>query len=103
MRRVSQSVEHELDYQRGVVAPGRLGPRPLMVTVTQTQGRSEPHVDVSLWFVFDGSDCASVTPDEVEFVDTRWWSFDEVRADGTVDFDPHLPRFIGKLRHRLLA
>lgn len=78
-----------------------VGPKPLMVTVTQTQGRSEPHTDVSLWFVFDGSNREALTPDELEFVDTRWWSFDEVRTDGPVEFDPHLPRFIDKLRHQL--
>lgn len=75
-----------------------VGPKPLMVTVTRTQGRSEPHVDVSLWFVFAGSDRAAVTPDEAEFVSTRWWSFNEVRGGGPVEFDPHLPRFIDKLR-----
>jgi 8-oxo-dGTP diphosphatase len=80
-----------------------VGPRPLMVTVTRTQGQSEPHVDVSLWFVFDGSDRAAVTPDETEFVEARWWSFDEVGGDGPVEFDPHLPRFIDKLRHQLVA
>ena len=74
-----------------------IGPKPLMVTVTLTQGRSEPHTDVSLWFVFDGSAEHVLTPDETEFADARWWSFDDVVEDGPVAFDPHLPRFIGKL------
>lgn len=78
-----------------------VGPRPLMVTVTQTQGRSEPHTDVSLWFTFDGSDRATLTADEVEFVDSGWWDFDEVRGDGRVEFDPNLPRFIDKFRQRI--
>src|SRR4051794_28320066 len=40
-------------FHRGV------GTRPLMVTVTRTQGRSEHHIDVSLWFVFEGSSDAA--------------------------------------------
>lgn len=75
-----------------------VGAKPLTVTVTRTQGRSEPHTDVSLWFVFDGSPEHVLTPDEAEFVDAKWWSFDDVLDDGPVAFDPHLPRFIGKLR-----
>lgn len=75
-----------------------IGAKPLMVTVTRTQGRSEPHTDVSLWFVFDGSPKDVLTPDEAEFVDAKWWAFDDVLDDRPVAFDPHLPRFISKLR-----
>lgn len=75
-----------------------VGARPLMVTVTRTQGRSEPHTDVSLWFVFDGSSEAALAPDTTEFAGAKWWRFDEVRANGPAKFDPHLPRFIDKLR-----
>jgi 8-oxo-dGTP pyrophosphatase MutT (NUDIX family) len=78
-----------------------VGPNPLMVTVSRTQGRSERHTDVSLWFVFEGSARAALVPDETEFAGTRWWGFDDVRADGPVEFDPHLPRFLDKLRARL--
>lgn len=78
-----------------------VGAKPLMVTVTRTQGGSEPHTDVSLWFVFDGSEDAVFAPDGAEFADTNWWSFDDIRHDGPVAFDPHLSRFIDKLRaHR---
>jgi ADP-ribose pyrophosphatase YjhB (NUDIX family) len=99
--------EHPVDtatreiFEELQVAPrfhSAIGPKPLMVTVTRTQGRSEPHTDVSLWFVFDGSEDAVLAPDEAEFADTKWWSFDDVRQDGPVAFDPHLPRFIDKLR-----
>jgi 8-oxo-dGTP diphosphatase len=75
-----------------------IGAEPLMVTVTPTQGRSEPHTDVSLWFVMDGSTEHLLTPDETEFVDAKWWSFDDIHDHRPVTFDPHLPRFIGKLR-----
>ena len=75
-----------------------VGPKPLMVTVTRTQGVSEPHTDVSLWFAFDGSREHVLAPDETEFVDARWWSFDDVPETEHSSFDPHLPRFISKLQ-----
>lgn len=77
-----------------------MGATPLMVTVTRTRGRSEPHTDVSLWFVFDGSSDVQLTPDETEFLDAKWWRFDDVRAGDPVGFDPHLPRFIAKFQAR---
>jgi 8-oxo-dGTP pyrophosphatase MutT (NUDIX family) len=80
--------------------PG-VGADPLMVTVSTTQGRSESHTDVSLWFVFEGASDLALVPDETEFAGTRWWGFDEVRAGGRAEFDPHLPRFVGKLRARI--
>lgn len=73
------------------------GPRPLMVTVTDTAGLSESHTDVSLWFAFDGSGERSISPDEGEFIEARWWSFDDIKHGPGTRFDPHLPRFITKL------
>lgn len=80
-----------------------IGPSPLMVTVTRTQGRSAPHTDVSLWFVFAGPADSVLVPDESEFAATRWWPFDDVRADGPIAFDPNLPRFVAKLRAHVTA
>lgn len=79
-----------------------IGPEPLLVTVSRTQGRSASHTDVSLWFVFAGSSDVALVADETEFAGTRWWRFDEVHGGGPVDFDPNLPRFIDKLRARLI-
>jgi hypothetical protein len=104
--------EHPVDaanreiFEELRVEPGfhdAVGPKPLMVTVAQTQGLSEPHVDVSLWFVFDGSDHAALTPDVTEFAGSRWWSFEEITQGGSVECDPHLPRFIEKLRRQLVG
>jgi 8-oxo-dGTP diphosphatase len=75
-----------------------VGARPLLVTVTQTAGRSESHTDVSLWFVFEGSLDKAIVPDETEFVGARWWPFEDVKHGAGAHFEPHLPRFIDKLR-----
>ena len=99
--------EHPADAAtREIVEELRVTPRfhravgadPLMVTVTRTQGRSESHTDVSLWFVFEAPSHTVLRPDETEFVGTRWWRFEDIQRDVGVEFDPHLPRFIDKLR-----
>lgn len=77
-----------------------VGDRPLFVTVTRTAGRSEPHTDVSLWFVFDGSVDDQLVPDPREFAEARWWSFDDVER-GDLVTDPHLARCLAKLGDRL--
>ena len=91
-REIFEELQVTPQFHRGV------GARPLMVTVTRTQGRSEKHTDVSLWFVFEGSSDAALAPDETEFADTSWWRFDDVVDNRPVEFDPNLPRFIDKLR-----
>jgi len=73
------------------------GPSPLMVTETETVGTSRPHTDVSVWFVFDGAEQQSLEPDDGEFVDARWWSFDDIVHGPGTRFDPNLPRFVEKL------
>lgn len=102
--------EHPADAAaREIVEELRVAPRfhaavgrdPLMVTIARTQGRSESHIDVSLWFVFEGSSDAALVPDETEFAGTRWWGFDEVHGGGQVEFDPNLPRFLDKFRARV--
>ena len=74
-----------------------IGDVPLLVTVTDTGGLSAGHTDVSLWFAFDGSGDRSLSPDAGEFVDTRWWKFDDIAHGPETRFDPHLPRFVSKL------
>lgn len=85
----------------------RTGSAPLFLTVTETEGRSAPHTDVSLWFVFVGTEGQQVEPDPGEFAGVRWWSFDQVTTDDAVSsegasttnirFDNHLNRFLAKL------
>lgn len=70
---------------------------PLFITCTVTEGVSAGHTDVSLWYVFAGSETDELQPDPGEFVDSRWWPMDEVRHGEDTRFDPNLPRFTTKL------
>ncbi|MEL7155065.1 MAG: NUDIX domain-containing protein [Actinomycetota bacterium] len=99
--RPEQAARRELWEELGLASdfwPG-IGDRPLFLTRTRAAGRSTPHLDVSLWFVFTTSRRAELAVDEREFAGARWWGLDEIGpavAEG-VRFDEHLPRFVAKL------
>ncbi len=80
--------------------PG-LDNEPLFVTVTVTEGISAGHTDVSLWYVFAGSQDDELRPDPFEFSEVRWWPIDQVRHTPGSRFDTNLPRFVAKLRPHL--
>jgi 8-oxo-dGTP pyrophosphatase MutT (NUDIX family) len=93
----------ELDIP--AVALPELGPRPLLITVTQTRatvpGR---HTDISLWFVLEVSaDDPALRPDPGEFAGVRWLTLDELLAEPIERFDPHMHRFARKLRRNLMT
>lgn len=74
------------------------GAQPLLVTVSETGGRSVPHTDVSLWFVFSGSSDDRIFPDDSEFAEARWWPMSAViEGDEGSRFDPNVARFLVKL------
>ncbi len=69
--------------------------RPLLVTSTETVGRTEGHIDVSFWYVMKGDRRQNLLFDESEFRSVRWFHKDEVPLDRS---DPHMGRFLEKLR-----
>lgn len=98
------TARRELAEELGVSATlvAGLSSNPLFITETTTVGHDSGHVDVSLWYVFVSRiDAAGVEFDARELRAVRWWTFDEVCAAPIGTLDPHLPRFIGKLRRDL--
>ena len=75
---------------------------PFFVTVTKTAGISEPHTDVSLWYLFIEDSAEPFTAKgheyENEFSDFHRMSFDEVLSTLVDKFDPHMHRLIHKVR-----
>ena len=68
---------------------------PLMITCTTTVGLTAGHTDVSLWYVvFAGKD-QRLTYDENEFNGIQWFAYPDAPLERS---DPHLGRFIRKLR-----
>jgi 8-oxo-dGTP pyrophosphatase MutT (NUDIX family) len=77
--------------------------KPLFLTVTETVGIDAGHIDVSLWFVLSLGLDQSLTPDQGEFRDVRWWPAAELREADPARFDPHLFRFLAKLENSYLS
>ncbi|WP_067673107.1 NUDIX domain-containing protein [Nocardia miyunensis] len=75
-----------------------VGDCPLFLTVTQTVGQGLSHTDVSLWYVIRGSRQREYALDPREFDGGAWWDID---SDGIPESDPHLGRFLTKLRARI--
>lgn len=72
---------------------------PALVTMTRTVGPSQgQHTDVSLWYVLAGYPGMPMTLDEREFAGGRWWTLAEIAATDPGRFDPHLSRFLAKVR-----
>jgi 8-oxo-dGTP pyrophosphatase MutT (NUDIX family) len=88
------TVERELAEELGVRA-GHPVDAPLMLTCTTTVGASAGHTDVSLWYVVRHSRERRLTADDGEFNAVRWFAFSDVPLERS---DPHLGRFIAKLR-----
>jgi 8-oxo-dGTP diphosphatase len=73
------------------------GARPTFITVTPTRG-PVPHTDVSLWYLLAGNPAMTITLDAREFAGGRWWSAAEIESATPTRFDPHLGRFLAKIR-----
>lgn len=68
---------------------------PLFITITPTVGLTAGHTDVSLWYVLKGNHTQVYAFDEEEFHTVQWFAFDAIPYEKA---DPHLPRFMGKLK-----
>ena len=77
-----------------------LGDKPLLLTVTQTVN-GNIHTDVSLWYVLKGDSRVDLDFDRREMNGYRWLTFDEVLHTDTSKLDPHMHRFVNKLKREL--
>lgn len=68
---------------------------PVFLTITKTVGLTAGHTDVSLWYILKGCHKTLYDFDAEEFMTVQWFSFDEIPYDRS---DPHMGRFINKLR-----
>ena len=73
---------------------------PLFITVTRTVAGDGGHTDVSLWYLIRGDSSCAIEFDRREFHQVRWFGFDEIPFERS---DPHMRRFVEKLRATYLA
>jgi 8-oxo-dGTP pyrophosphatase MutT (NUDIX family) len=71
-------------------------PHPLFLTSTVTVGLTAGHTDVSFWYVLKGKETQELVFDKEEFNLVQWFDFEEA---ATLKSDPHLGRFIAKLKN----
>ena len=89
------TVVRELREELSIEVPlEEIGP-PILVTVTETVGLTSGHVDVSLWYAVKGNRFAPLAFDAEEFNEAKWFHFDDAPLNRS---DPHLGRFLSKLR-----
>jgi 8-oxo-dGTP pyrophosphatase MutT (NUDIX family) len=66
---------------------------PVLITSTETVGKTSGHTDVSIWYALKGNRNAQIDYDESEFYGIKWFHKDSL-PEAT---DPHLGRFVEKL------
>lgn len=89
----AREAQEELDLVADFVWP-----EPIFLTVTQTQGLSAGHTDISLWYVLHGDVKMKLNHDPGEFHGVAWFGFDNLPLNRA---DPHLARFVAKLQRML--
>jgi 8-oxo-dGTP pyrophosphatase MutT (NUDIX family) len=87
----------ELEEELGFSCPHPVQ-APVMVTCTPTTGLTAGHIDVSLWYVVLASQKQPLKYDNSEFSGVRWFPFFDIPFERA---DPHMGRFIAKLKTNL--
>ncbi|MDJ1138838.1 NUDIX hydrolase [Marinicella marina] len=67
---------------------------PVLITSTETVGKTAGHTDVSIWYALKGDRQADLECDDSEFEAVRWFHRSEVPFDQS---DPELHRFLTKM------
>lgn len=74
---------------------------PFFVTVVETVGVTAGHIDVDLWYVFEGDSTEPINDNAEEFKREfggfHWMTFDEILSKPIEEFDPNMHRFVRKL------
>ena len=76
------------------VEPAFFFDHPVLITSTETVGKTAGHTDISLWYVFHGCVEDQYTYNHSEFASVRWFHRDEIPIERS---DPHMARFLTKL------
>lgn len=84
-----REAKEELNFDGAFLRQG-----PVLLTSTETVGKTAGHVDVSIWYVLEGDRRTQVEFDDSEFRDARWFHRTEVPMNKT---DPEMGRFLNKL------
>ncbi|MBN9542674.1 MAG: NUDIX domain-containing protein [Alphaproteobacteria bacterium] len=82
--------KEELDFTTSLI-----NNNPVFISVSETVNMIHNHVDVSLWYILNGSITNHFKIDYNEFKEIRWFPFDQIPYNNT---DKNMERFIRKLK-----
>ena len=68
---------------------------PVLLTSTETVGKTAGHTDISIWYALRGDRNSELIIDKSEFHEARWFHRNELPENT----DPHLTRFVEKFYH----
>lgn len=88
-----ETVRREADEELGITAEFLLD-GPVMITCTETVGRTPGHTDVSLWYLLAGDRTGPLVYDTSEFSTVMWFHSSAIPLQRS---DPHMGRFLRKL------
>jgi len=71
---------------------------PFFITQTVTVGKTAGHTDVSLWYLLTSDSEKPIKYDPGEFNGYKWFTYDEVLGTDLSKLDPHMHRFMEKLK-----
>jgi 8-oxo-dGTP diphosphatase len=94
------AVVREAHEELGITAAFHpaIGRRPLLLTESQTNGLTDSHTDVTLWYVLAGDRTVTLTPDPAEIHAVRWVRLDDAATWAPQSPTPHQAyRFAAKL------
>lgn len=86
-----ETVKREV-YEELKIQANFLQETPVLITSTETVGKTAGHIDVSLWYVLKGDRNTSMEIDTTEFNGYQWFH-KKLLPNNT---DPHLARFVQK-------
>ncbi len=66
--------------------------QPVLISITETVGKTAGHTDVSLWYVISGNRTIPLEIDKTEFHQCHWFHKNRLPTNT----DPHLSRFVSK-------
>lgn len=80
------------------ITPEFLLKQPFFLTQAVTVGKTAGHTDVSLWYIILGDSNLQYNYNHKEFLTINWFTLDNIPYEKS---DPHMKRFVHKLKNTL--
>lgn len=93
----AEAVKRELQEELQLSAKF-ISQEPFFLTVTETINTDANHTDVSLWYLVEGDATQKLHYDKREMNGYTWLSYEEILKLTAQQTDPHMHRFVQKLK-----